>query len=475
MFLVTLTNDDSSVIVHRPDAHGVKLLTGQVKSQVNAIPAFEFSMLPNNPGYTTVKPLLTRITVVRTDKNKLVFDGRVLQPKNDLASGGALTRTFTCEGVLAYLHDGVPGYSTLTGTWKAVVTAALAAYNEGVEEWKQIAVGDVPDSGSLTLATTPESDWYDTLYKLVVTDHSYEWRVRADANGKHFLDLASQLGETKSTPKIELARNLQSMSVEADPTSVISRVIPLGATKQATGTATSTDTTTQPRISLADLGKPMYVESADLRAQYGIQVGPQIYDTVTDAKDLEAKATAYLKAERPVTTKYTVTALDLSTIGLDTEDFEAYNTYPVLNPLMSIDEPLRVTAQTIDITAPQNANLTIGDRMKRQSDFALQGLSDTRNMSRKVAGLSIAAEETEKSIVAMQETVTKLKDEADGAGLSGLSATLAEMNNQLTSIFNNVGEIGGEVSALQQTTADHEERIGVIEAKVGIVPAEGGQ
>lgn len=479
MYLVTITNPDGSTIIHAPDASSIKLKTGSGKIPVNAVPSFDFSMLPDNPGYGLMKPLVTRVRVVRTDLQRIKFDGRILRPVNDMADSGLITRSFTCEDVIAYLHDGLPGYTTLTGTWQEVITAALKAYNSLVEDWKQIQPGKISDGGNLSIKTSPETDWYDTLYKLVVTDHSYEWRIRTGDDNVHYLDVASQIGEVKDAPRIELAYNLKSMSVEADATSVISRVYPLGAVKQTDSTSTTaTDADeVQERVNLGDIGKLLYIDSPDLIAEYGIQPGKQIFDTITDANELPAKATAYLKAERPVTTKFTASALDLSTIGLDADEFEAYNFYPVYNPLQSIDEPLRVTEQAFDINSPQTATLSFGDRMKRQSDFALEalrGIKDIKPLSIRVGVVGAAAVKAQQTAAGMQKQVEALQQEADEAGLSSIKGQLESINGQFTTLNEDLESLGKDIQSVKsgQTTASGatlttlEDRIKAIETKL---------
>ncbi|MDN6334865.1 MAG: phage tail protein, partial [Lacticaseibacillus paracasei] len=454
MYLVKIENDDKQVVIHAPDISDLKLQTGVITKPLNAIPSFEFSMLPDNPGYASVNPLKTRIQVVRKDKQKLVFDGRVLNPTNTMSEAGALTRSFVCEGVLGYLHDGVPDYMTLTGTWTEVITKALANFNANIEEWKRIQPGDITTSGNITLKTSPESDWYDTLQKLIVTDNSYDWKIRTDENSTHFLDVKPQLGENKSSPRIELAHNIQAMTVEADPTNVISRVIPLGAVKETDNTGSTADDV-QTRVNLGDIGKALYIDSPELISTFGINAGTQVYDSIKNAADLEAKGEAYLPGERPGTTKYNITALDLSTIGLDADDFESYNFYPVINPLLEVNEPLRVTNQTIDIIAPEKAGLEIGDRMKRQSDFALDAVNTIRNIGQikqMVAGQSARielvntnAQAAVKAAQKAQQAVDKIQTEFSDADINGIKISLTDISDKLNSLTEDIGAIGKEI------------------------------
>lgn len=374
MFKVELINGDDITVIH---GLGIRVQSGSIKKETNSADSFELSMLPDNPGYNIVHPLTTQVRVTRTDNEQVMFDGRILQPKDNMESSGALTRSFTCEGSLAYLHDIVPGYGSKTGTWYEVIGWLLDTYNAQSESWKHIELGNVPDNGNVTVHIDTETDMYDSMYKFIVTDHSYEWTIRNDDNHR-YLDVRNKLGDTKKEPVIRLAFNLQSMSVESDPTSVISRVIPLGKAQDGVNTV---EGVTTPRIHLGMIGKKYYVDSQDLISLYGIQAKTKIWDDVTDPNQLEQLAINYLKAQTPVTTKYSVGALDLSTIGLTTDDFEIYNYYHVENPLMNIDDDLRVNGVTIDIINPQNASLTIGDKFKRQTDYAIEAINNGSNIN----------------------------------------------------------------------------------------------
>lgn len=354
---------NGNTVIHQPDGGPRKLQTGVVKRSINAINSFEFSLTPANVGYSIIQPLTTTIEVTRTDKNRIIFAGRVLQPTETLDSSG-LVKSFVCQDALGYLHDVALGYQTITGTVRTIITSLIVQYNEIADAYKQIDVGDVPDSGAYTLEVGPETDVFDTMHAFVVTDHSMEYRLRYEGD-KRYLDVASKLGEQKTTPTIQVAHNLLSMSVEADPTGVVTQVIPLGAVKSDSDASSSVEK----RVNLADIGKPLFIASTDLVNQFGIHRVARVYDTVTNANDLVAKANSYLSGETPVSFSYEVSAVDLSLIGKEPDTFEPYNYYQVNNPVQSISEPLRVTGDQIDIVNVETLALTIGNRYKNGADY----------------------------------------------------------------------------------------------------------
>lgn len=435
MFKVELINGDEITVVH---GLGISVQSGSIKKETNSADSFELSMLPDNPGYNIIHPLITRVRVTRTDNKQLMFDGRILQPKDNMESSGALTRTFTCEGSLAYFHDIVPGYGSITGTWHDVINWLLNIFNEQSESWKHVELGDVPNTGNVTVNIDTENDLYDTMYKFIVTNNGYEWRIRNE-NNHRYLDVNNKLGDTKKEPVIRLAFNLQSMSVESDPTSVVSRVIPLG---KAVDGANTIEGVTTPRIHLGMVGKQYYVDSQDLINEYGVQAKAKIWDDVTDPNQLEQLAINYLNSQNPVTTKFSVSALDLSTIGLTTDDFEIYNYYHVNNPLMNVDDDLRVNGVTIDIINPQNASLTIGDKFKRQTDYAIEAINNGSNIyqvKQSVSQLSQKVKKTDETVNNLDTTVKDVKKKIDSVDFDELDS-ISEKIDQIGTIDDQRGE-----------------------------------
>lgn len=405
MYYVELINGSEVTTIQDIKSSNLRLLTGSIAKSINTADAFTFSVLPNNPAYGKIKPLLTRI-IVKGNRQDTLFSGRVLKPTDTMTTTGDLSRSYVCEGPLAYFHDVIPGYETVTGTWAAVIRRVLDIYNSQTEAWKHISAGSIPETGNLVLELTPETDIYDTLNKLIVTDNSYDWRVNID-RPSFTLDVATEIGTTMPEPKIELSRNLESMTLERDPSSIVSRIIPLGKTKDGQ----PAEGKTMPRVTLTDGGYSYYIDSPDLIAAYGVQAKSIIYDTVTDPNDLLNKGKSYLSGETSVTTKYTITALDLSSIGLDISSFSPYNRYHLTNPLMGVDDDLRVNGITIDLFKPQDAQLTIGDKMRRSIDFTIEALKSTNGALGNVKSIKEDVRSIKESQSTQYELIKKLQEE----------------------------------------------------------------
>ncbi|QPB57149.1 phage tail protein [Lacticaseibacillus paracasei] len=458
MYQVTAITGDRSIVIMRPDGLNAMLTGASIKEEMNTIPSFSFSMLPNNPGYNQMMPLVTQVIVKRIDTGDILFDGRVLVPTNDMAESGVLTRDYTCEGALGYLHDVVLGYQTIIGSPAAIIKQLIDQFNSQVEPFKQIKLGVMPESPNIrTLKTSAEKDLYDTLHDFVATTLGYDMRARSDTDGR-FLDVKSQLGDVSPTV-IKLGVNLKSMSIEEDPTSMITRLVPLGAVKEGANDATTGTDEVQPRVNLTDAGKPLFIDIPDLISIYGVQSGVQVFDDAKTPTDVEMAAKSWISGQRPVLRKFSISALDLSLIGKAPEDFKVYNFYRVVNPATQTDEVMRVIGETLDLIKPQNAELTIGNKFKSAIDFATENLNAGQSIGSLRTNLKqqnvriVAANETAKAaqetVSKVQATVVELQESLEKADLSGINHSLTEMNSQLSSLFSNIGEIDVQLSKVQ--------------------------
>lgn len=464
MYQVTVFNGDKSVVIMRPRGGNAMLTSAEIKTDINSIPSFTFSMLPNNPGYNEMMPLVTRVKVIRIDTGEILFDGRVLVPINEMAETGALTRSYTCEGALAFFHDIVPGYQTLNGTPAAIIKQLVDQFNSRVEPFKQMQLGIMPESTQTqALETTPEKDLYDTLHDFVVTTLGYDIRVRSEQGGR-FLDIKSQLGDAGKTI-ICLGVNLKAMKVETDPTGMITRVIPLGAVKENTGSTESV----QPRINLTDAGKPLYVDIPHLIKKYGVLEGIQIFDQAKTPEQLQDAVNSWINGQRPVTRKLSVSALDLSLIGRAPEDFKVYNFNRVINPPTQTDEAMRIVGQTLDLIQPQNAGLVIGNKFKSGVDYAVEtqanNLKNQRLFGRmqqtvafqttRIVSISKAAQEAQDNVAALKEVVKKLQTDLGNVDVVAINKSLTDMTDKLSVLSGNIDKFDKTVSDVKkaQTTA----------------------
>lgn len=444
MYLVTIDNGAGEIPVH---SQQYKLHSGTVVQGINTIDSFTFTALPGNPAFGALNDFTTLVRVYNTTKKRYEFEGRVLCSTVSMAESGLLTQEATCESVLGYLCDSVQDYvPEQTWTARDLLSHILSNHNSQVETYKKINRGawEVPD-GTWT-GVIERGNSLETLKK-VLDIFGGEMQVYRDT--LLYLRYKPKFGGTSDTP-IALSKNMKAITRERDPSSFITRLIPLGAKK---------GDDTEERITITDYnGGKNYIDDAEALAKYGIHVGYVEFDDATDAPTLLSKGRAWLTDNNKVLVKYAITALDLSRIGLAIDDFEVHNYYPIKHKLLGVDDVARVIKKTIDITDETKTTIEIGESFKTLSEMQrerydslgtevsgvlktvqtseariLQAISDTYVTGDQLQSAISGIEITKDKIVAAVGETFATKDELDGyvttnAMESRINATVNGLN-----------------------------------------------
>ncbi len=354
-------------------------ITGTIKQGINVIDSFTFTIYPNHQAYNSIHPFLTKITVFNTKTHKYEFVGRVLMTKKRMESSGLISTEVVCESELGYLNDSITKYGEYHDTSvRDYLQIILDNHNKQSSGLISTEVVCESELGYLNDSITKYGEYHDTsvrdylqiildnhnkqvsedkqfqvgiveveenLYRYLGYDKTFttikdklldrlggELRVRYD-NGIRYLDYLTEVGEVKKTD-IRLAKNLITIEQEQDPSEIISRLIPLG---------TKLDNGTEERLTISEInGGINYIDDEDAIAKFGIIVDSQTWDDVAIAENLLDKAKKFQKENNRIKKAHKLSALDLSLIGLDIDSFELGNYHPVINPLMDIDETLRI-------------------------------------------------------------------------------------------------------------------------------------
>ena len=397
MHTVTIKNGAEKTTIHSDNLD--RISGGKIVKAVNAVDSFTFTIYPDNAGYDKLKPLTTSITVTDDSTGKDIFIGRVLKCPDSMNEQGLICKSVTCEGRLGWLYDSVQPYVEYKMVGISTVLASfISKHNAQVGDDKQISVGQVTVTAENNY--TYSVNWVSTMDAIseqLVGKFDGEIQLR-DQDGKVYIDYLEHIGHGTDT-KIELAVNLKTISREVDETSVITRLYPLGAKL--------TDSEKRLTIGSVNGGKD-YIEDSALVAKYGVISGTQTWDDVTQASILKTKATAFLKSANKAKKQYKITAVDLSTIDMNFEQFELGCWYRVVNPLMGIDEDLRTIGITINLDSPEQSELTFGDKFETMTGF----------MTAKTKSLQTAIDNSEfrnrQVIDSKIENATKLITGAEG-------------------------------------------------------------
>ena len=415
-------------------------VTGNVKLGINTIDSFTFDIFPNNPGYTQINALKTRVEIENSRTGRVEFYGRVLIAKPSLSTSGELKMSVICESELGYLMDSSVTYAEYHDlSVKEYLTKLIDNHNSQVDEEKQFEVGEVTVESNLYRYWGYDKT-FDTLKEDLLDKLGGELRIRKQ-NGIRYLDYLMEIGEPKETT-IQIAKNLLTIEQERDPSQVISRLIPLGA-------KLSDDTDERLMVSESNNGV-IYLDDEDAINAFGIICATHTWDDVTLATNLLRKAKEFQKENNRIKKSHRIEAIDLSLIGLDLDSFDVGNYYPVINPLMNIDEKMRVISKTIVIENPQNSSLEIGDKFEDIKDYQLQAIKTSDELT----AVKNTVQTTVKTVSSVSSELTKTAEI-----LQGTNTTMGSVVEVLNTNIEVTNKILSELELLNSKLARMNKRL----------------
>src|SRR5690625_2554837 len=137
-------------------------------------------------------------------------------------------------------------------------------------------------------------------------------------------------------------------------------------------------------------------------------------------------------------------SIGLSLIGLDTDSFEVGSWYPVINPVMGIDDKLRVVGKTIDIIEPNNNALTIGDRFKKASEYQ----RDALKAERKVVELEGIVSSQSQRIGQLLNEINNVNNEIDNVKQIIDNSDLEELPEAINSLEQAIQDLNDAIDAI---------------------------
>lgn len=364
-------DDATGITIHTHRSGRTKLENGKINQEVGLIPTFSFSFYPDNPAFGKVQPYRTLITVFNTKNKKMEFEGRALDYSDSMDVDGTILNDFKAEGELAYLTDSVQAHVEFRGTVQQALETQVNRHNSMVEDYKKFEVGivEVEDPNDyLYFYLKQDETTLDSIERTLVDNLGGELRVRKEGNVR-YLDYLNFDGEFGTT-EIRLRSNLKSMSRDIDPTDVIPRLVPLG-TRIESDDPDATDASQQ-RITIESVNNGLdYIDNPELIKQFGEKAVPKIWDDVTTPETLLSTAKRFMENQKTALVQYVVEAYDLSLINQNIDAFECGWYYHLVNPVMGVDETLRIIKKTIDINVPENDKFAIGNLFESYTDIQL--------------------------------------------------------------------------------------------------------
>lgn len=424
MFVLTIHNGGEKTEIH---GEKEKLKSGKIVKGINTIDSLSFSMLPTSPGFDRIRDFTTLATVYNTNKNRYEFFGRVLYSDTSMTESGLITKEVICESFFGYLCDSFQYYvDPKNWTVTELLSYLISVHNNQVEEYKRFTIGkvDVTDpNDNLYIGIQRENTW-DALNSNLVDILGGELCLRVE-NGVNYIDYLKQAGKVSET-EIAVSRNMKAIKQEKDPSAYVTRLIPYGCKLK-----NADDEEIEQRLDISSVnGGKLYIDDPEAIATYGIRVGSVEWDDVTEPANLLSKGKQWLAENNRVKIKYTITALDLSLLGHDVDDFEIYDSYPIKNPLLGIDDTARIIKKTIDICEEIKSTIEVGENFKALSDLQLEqannAASSVVKLTQKVSNVQSETKTNTKEIVEVNKRIVNLEENGGIAFITDETLNLSD-------------------------------------------------
>ena len=447
MYIVTANNGEGDIYLNVPSTNNnAQRITGTIKKGINVIDSFSFAIYPNNPGYSQLQQLKTKIQVLNEKTNKEEFVGRVLLAKPKMDSNGLLMMNIVCESELGYLMDSITKYGEYHDiSVRDFLQIIIDNHNTQVSEDKYFSLGKVEITGALYRYLGYEESLKAIKDKLI-DRLGGELMIRYE-NGVRYLDYLSEIG-THSSTEIRLAKNLLTIEQEKDPTQVVPRIIPLGAKIEDS----------DERLTIGSVnGGIDYIDDIEAIETFGLVAKAVTWDDVNYPDILMSKAKEYQASNNRILKKHKVEAVDLSLINLDIDSYEVGNYYPVINPLMNINEDLRVIEKTIVIESPEQSSLTIGDKFEDIKDYQLGMLKSAKSVEVLRGNIASTVTIVGEVNTELQNTVASVTQM--GNNLNETNTVVLQHNQALIDLSTQMLQTMQEVSLLKETTSTISEKV----------------
>lgn len=387
MYEVFIQNGNTTQTIHTSSVvySNNKLPSCKIVDSKNAISSCDFTIYPNNDGYDNLNAYTTKVSVYNTKRQRYDFVGRIIQITPCMDNDGSVYKTVVCESRLGYLCDTIQPFAEVRqyegdenrNGLQEFIDLLLSNHNAQVDADHKIYRGNIDlvtyeSSEGVYKGLNYETTW-ECLTSKIVDVFGGEIQLR-ETDGILYLDYADELGTTRSTT-IELGKNMESVQRAIDCTSIITRLIPLGAklTVQVVdedGNVTETETEDRLTIDSVNDGV-LYVEDETAVGLYGYIYRTVIFDDVTDPTNLKTKGTSFLAENNTLLESNTIASLDLSMLGLDMDDFRLYDRYPCRNELVGLYATLEIIKKTTDVIEPYSSTFEMGSNTASMADSIL--------------------------------------------------------------------------------------------------------
>ena len=389
------------------------VISATLNLKLNAIEDLTVTVDRNSWLYDHGEPFKTHVNVYNlSNDNELVFRGRLVKVTKKMDNNGAFNQELVFESILSYLLDSgqpVPN-KPYTMNPTQFLDLVLSQHNKRMPEDKHVyyQIGEVDNS--LEPKGTYDYEWdyknsWEIIKSMLIDRLKGYLSVRYGIKDNHYIVLFTfnkKPGADHPEQKVEIGVNMQSAEVEMNPTSVVTRLIPLGATQEDLKDPTK-ETSTKARLSIQKVNNgDVAIHNDALEKQFGLIEGFQVWDEVTDPAELKRLGQEWMARQI-----ISVTNWKVDTFETDNRTFYVGHRYMFVNDELAVSQLIRITEKTVDITSPNNITLTVESTQNTLVDYQIQARKTKEELAETKADLARNKRRTK----ALVDEVKKLQEE----------------------------------------------------------------
>ncbi|ETA74167.1 secretory antigen SsaA-like protein [Ligilactobacillus equi DPC 6820] len=331
-------------------------------------------------------------------------------------SSGNFQQELVFESILSYLLDSTqaPANVPIELTPSQFIGEILQVHNSTMPDDKKFnwdeSTANIDDALEPGNSHTHPYDFdyknsWETVKSMLIDRLKGYFQVRTRIDGNRYVNslrFSKTPGADHPDQTVEITINQQSAEVEIDPTSVITRLIPLGATQEDLSDPTK-ETQTKVRLTIKERGD-VYdtIVNQQLENIFGQIVGFQTWDDVTDPAELERLGRDWMARQIVAVNNWKI-----DTFETDDRTFYVGHRYQFVNDELAVSQLIRVTEKTVDITSPNNITLTIESTQSTLADYQVQSKKIKEELAEAKADLARNKRRTK----ALVDEVKKLQEE----------------------------------------------------------------
>lgn len=416
------TDRDTWQTLHDPTWDDPARMVGnaRITQSIDDIDCLTFDLYPAHAlyGLRTLRPIVTYVRAVDVDAGITEFDGRVVGVTSGMDDGGMMTESVTCESAEGFLLDtsiDTTAFLTGSGVTKvgdeyhmdavAFLQAVFAQHNAMVPTVKRVALGtvDLSSGTSYIVPWTYGTVTHDLLADFVKNmragadpdsyigslEQAVAMYVHDDGNGFvcDFKDYNN--GCPVSDEAINIGTNLGAISGGEQYTEIVTSVIPLGdeytdsyGVKHRLKLSQYLDVSHTFADSMAQYyafdRSNNIIHRRDSATAFGVIARPLQLDglstidengapviSAAQAESFAKRAVAYLIKHAQPDESVSLTAYDLSQLGMNFDRFALFQRWPIscADVYQGI---LPVVRRTLDLSNPACSSLEFGKPAPRE-------------------------------------------------------------------------------------------------------------